>query len=440
MFAPLLSEVDPKQSEEGAINPLGTYSIADALAVQVAPGIRERQFRPRFLSVMAVSFAVCNAFDEERVAADEVSEPWQVFEWYVVEGLVRGLGGTGRLSRVPGSEKVAAAVRNNIPLCASQYLKTPRVFGFHGVYRTLARELHVEDLDCIGETGRDILAVWAEEQALDGFFDSTGGPGYQARRLLVEAVDDGLSNGRTCRGPGWEGWKFIAKHLAPDPKAMGKKESKALVRALFRDDEGFRRPVMEFLASPEGQAVLAERHEDGSISERTFHKGLRRVANAALRNLLDTVQVYERFSRLLQDAFDDCLYEMSPGTRVSPRNLGTCKNVVSAAEKVPDLFAELLEMLSPYGLAPRLQETFLNVSERQTPETWAASLLEHHRRIQREKPPHGKAPWFERCDDGTYAIYPAYRRDTPGARSTEYVHFYRTNPLDRFVCDLGMVK
>jgi hypothetical protein len=63
MFAPLLSEADPKQSQEGSIDPLGTYPIADALAVRLAPGVRERQSRPRFLTAMAVSFAARCAYE-----------------------------------------------------------------------------------------------------------------------------------------------------------------------------------------------------------------------------------------------------------------------------------------------------------------------------------------------------------------------------------------
>ena len=439
MFVPLLSESDPKESQEGSIDPLGMYSIADALAVRLAPGIRERQSRPRFLTAMAVSFAVCKDFDEERVAKDGVSEPWQVFEWYVVEGLVRVLGTSGRLSRVPGTDKATVAIRDGVPLSASRYLKTPRVFGFHGVYRTLARELRVETLDRLGETGYEILSTWAEEQELQGFYDSTKGPGYPWRRSLVDAVEEGMSKGHTCRSAGWEGWRFLAEHLAPD--ATGKKEGKALVRALLRDSEGFRRPVIEFLVSPDGQTALSQTQSDGSLSEKAFHNGLRRTADGVLRNLLDTIRVYERFSRLLQDAFDDCLYEMSRNKRrLSPRDFSACKSIESACQKVPEIFERLLDMLTPYDLSIRFRETFLDVSERQSAETWATCLLEHHRRVQRGKPPNGKAPWFERFDDGTYLIRPAYLRENPGLHRDEYVHYYRTGPLVSFARDLGMVK
>jgi len=95
MLVPLLTEADPSAKGEGSIDPLGTYSIADALATRLAPGVRERQAHPRFLTAMAVSYAVCGGFDETVVAKDDESEPWLVFEWYLVEGLVRRLTDPG---------------------------------------------------------------------------------------------------------------------------------------------------------------------------------------------------------------------------------------------------------------------------------------------------------------------------------------------------------
>jgi nucleotidyltransferase/DNA polymerase involved in DNA repair len=42
-LAPLLSEKDETESNEGGIDPLGTEPLADALAVRLVPGVRERQ-------------------------------------------------------------------------------------------------------------------------------------------------------------------------------------------------------------------------------------------------------------------------------------------------------------------------------------------------------------------------------------------------------------
>ncbi|WP_437202014.1 hypothetical protein [Planctomicrobium sp. SH664] len=57
---PMQTDADPKVSTEGSIGPLGTYAIADALAVRMIPGVRERQTHPRFLASMAVSLSLCS--------------------------------------------------------------------------------------------------------------------------------------------------------------------------------------------------------------------------------------------------------------------------------------------------------------------------------------------------------------------------------------------
>jgi len=75
LFAPLLTEKDDAESSEGGIDPLGTEPLADALAVKLVPGVRERQRHPRFLTAMAVSLEICRDFDEETLATDGISAP-----------------------------------------------------------------------------------------------------------------------------------------------------------------------------------------------------------------------------------------------------------------------------------------------------------------------------------------------------------------------------
>ena len=71
----------------------------------MVPGVRERQTHPRFLTSIAVSLSLCSEFDEDIVAADGVSEPWQVFEWYFVEGMVRSTKDAKLLRGLPGQQK-----------------------------------------------------------------------------------------------------------------------------------------------------------------------------------------------------------------------------------------------------------------------------------------------------------------------------------------------
>ena len=65
-----LSEADPRDSAEGSIDPLGVYSIADAMAVKMIPGVRERQRHPRFLTTVALSISLCQDFGEDVVATE----------------------------------------------------------------------------------------------------------------------------------------------------------------------------------------------------------------------------------------------------------------------------------------------------------------------------------------------------------------------------------
>ena len=162
---PQLSEADPPLRAEGTIDPLGLYAVADSLGVQMVPGVRERQPHPRYLTAMAVGEVVCQEFAPDDVAADGVSPPWQVFEWFMVEGLVREQDQGPEIFGLPGRDKAAHAISDQVPLCARTYLKVPTVFGFHGVYRLLARTLDViNNVSGLGETGYRLLMAWEREQ------------------------------------------------------------------------------------------------------------------------------------------------------------------------------------------------------------------------------------------------------------------------------------
>ena len=45
---PFLTTYDPPGTSEGSLDPLGLYRIADQLAVQLVPAVRERMQRIRF--------------------------------------------------------------------------------------------------------------------------------------------------------------------------------------------------------------------------------------------------------------------------------------------------------------------------------------------------------------------------------------------------------
>ena len=429
-WAPLLTEMDNSDSPEGGIDPLGLFAIADALGEKLAPGVRERQGHPRFLTAIAVSLDLCSEFDDESIASDGVSEPWQVFEWYVVEGLVRS-GSDYR--GMPGGRKAEAAIRVG-GLSAKRYLKSPSVFGLHGVYRVLARALGLDEAARLTEAGRELLLTWEREQGLEGFTRIGSGSGQTVREQIMEAVKDGLKKGQTARSPSWSGWQFFGNHLGV--RNARARECKFLAHKLRQDTAGFRGELIAGLLKGKSRAAW---EREGS--ERSFHAALRQGTGTELRRLLAAVASYEQFSRLCQDAFDDCLFEMTRRrNKTSPRDLAALKSVKVAAKRVSESFDALAESLVHFGLSNRVRDVFGSLADRTTVSGWAERLAEHHFRTQKGKPPEGKNPWFERFDDGSFVIRPLYRRDIPASRDGSYVHAYRTEPLWSFALDLKLAK
>jgi len=442
MLMPFLSAKDPAASSEGTLDPLGLYQIADALAVKLVPGIRERMKHPRFLTLTAVSLAVCGGFDDDTLAKDGVSEPWQVFEWHVVEGLVRCIKEKDQLRGLPGNDKVFRSIQDGVPVTARRYLKTPSVFGFHGVYRLLARTLKIDMNGRLGEGGYRLLSIWSEEQDLAGFGEMSSGKGADVLRIWKDAVRDSLAKGAVARSGAWQGWQLIARHLSPHN--AGPAEKRALSDLILSHEKGYARELAEFMISAAGSAIVQQiraiDEKDSVWSERPFHKALRKVAGADLRELLDAITAYETFARLLQDAFEDCLHEMTRHRGKTPVEiLADCQNVKNAAERIPMEYGQTMDRLEPVGELARFQQAFAPLADKGSPRDWVVRLLEHHRRVQMNKPPNGKLPWFDRFDDGSCIIRQSYVRDKGGRGDDSYVHTYRLNSLWSFALDMGML-
>src|SRR4030042_3471574 len=84
---PFLTRYDPPGSSEVTLDPLGLYQIADQLAVQLVPAVRERMLRIRFLTAMAVGAYVIEEIDDDPSKRD--ASPCLVWEWLAVEALRR---------------------------------------------------------------------------------------------------------------------------------------------------------------------------------------------------------------------------------------------------------------------------------------------------------------------------------------------------------------
>lgn len=109
--------------------------------MQLVPDVRERMQRIRFLTAMAVGAMVTEGLDDDPGERD--ASPYLVWEWLVVEALIRDMEGDPSIWGVPGTLVARRALSQHGYLDARSYLKTPRIFGFNGVYKRLAIHLGV---------------------------------------------------------------------------------------------------------------------------------------------------------------------------------------------------------------------------------------------------------------------------------------------------------
>ncbi len=128
------------------------------LADRLLPAVTVRMGHPRFLTAMALGACVCDDWDTDAVAADEITPPWLVWEWFVVEAFVCAADSLSGISGIPGIQKVQRALRNQRPLSATAAaaptrrrvrvslpveIRRARVFGdVFGCCRTPPRSSH----------------------------------------------------------------------------------------------------------------------------------------------------------------------------------------------------------------------------------------------------------------------------------------------------------
>src|SRR5262249_3140146 len=98
---PFLSAYDPLGSSEGTLDPLGLYQIADQLATRLVPAVRERMQRARFLTAMSLGALVTEGLEVD--PGQPETEPFLIWEWLVVEAIIRTFGNDAALWGVPGT-------------------------------------------------------------------------------------------------------------------------------------------------------------------------------------------------------------------------------------------------------------------------------------------------------------------------------------------------
>ena len=164
---PFLTAYDPPGSSEGTLDPLGLYRIADQLATRLVPAVRERMQRVRFLTAMAIGGLVTEGLDGDPDQPE--IQPFLVWEWLVVEAIIRTLSDDPGVWAMPGTLVTRRALAEYNYLDQRSYLKTPRIFGFHGVYKRLAIHLGLVDVHLGPRPASERLAdAWARDAGHGG--------------------------------------------------------------------------------------------------------------------------------------------------------------------------------------------------------------------------------------------------------------------------------
>jgi hypothetical protein len=423
---PYLTDADPEIGGEGTLDPLGLESIANSLADEIAPGITARMSRIRFVTAVAVA-SVVNSPLEDTIPADGKSTPQLAFEWLVVESIARCRDLPAEATRaVPGIDKARAAALRGGHLDARSYLKTPKVFGFHGVYKRLARHIEVIDEDFeLQERGDRLVRAWEHQHALQGFADrAPNTPGGELCVRLETAVRTTLTSGGVRESPKASLWRRLSDLFRPD--GGGPAERGLLKDWLLDPSAPLRREVVTALAA-------LPRLQDESEALREVRKG----ASPELKARLDAIRAYEHFSELLICSLETLQYlsTVHSSSPVSAAEFGGHPMTGTCLRKLGDGYRKAIELLEPLNLSVEFEQEFGDFADVRTADDLFELILTHHEQVQREKPPGGKRAWFDRLQKGVAVRFP-FRRDEPPLLTETYLHPFRVRAIQSFAEDL----
>lgn len=427
---PFMTNYDPPGSSEGALDPLGLYLVAEQLAVQLVPAVRERMQRIRFLTAMAVGALVTEGLEDDPRNRD--ASPYLVWEWLLVEAVTRTMRNAPEVWGTPGTSVASRALDSYGYLDARSYLKTPRIFGLHGVYKRLASHFGIVDVHLgIGPKTEALADAWARDLGYDNL---------SAAKPMISrwsrAVQRSLSEKPPRTNTGWanEDWLKLASAFAPsDSKAKEKRFLRDLLLAVKERQLG---------ALPTIWQVQAE-FTDEEFCEERLHDRIQTLA-PNYTTLLAAIRAYEAFSRSLQDAFDLLRAQatQSNAQGYSVPEIAGDKDFKESVNAIHEKFASTFRALGEVsGLSISVQsffaERFKDFAEEMKAEDCAIKLCSHHQAIQKAKSALGKRFWFDRLGENRIFMRHGYRIPRPEIKAGSYVHDYRGRPIRRFWRDLA---
>lgn len=423
---PFLTAYDPPGSGEGTLDPLGLYQIADRLATRLVPAVRERMQRVRFLTVMAIGGMVTEGMEADK--GPRGVEPFLVWEWLVVEAITRALSDDPGIWAVPGTMVTRRALAAYDCLDSHTYLKTPRIFGFHGVYKRLAVHLKLVDVYLgILPEGERLVETWARDLGCGGLAGCRG-----LIRKWRQALQRSLASDPVRTRSGWKAsdWCELAEAVAPH--FTGSLERRYLRDALHAGDQ-------RALGALPAIWRLQEEFTEEDFAEEMLHARLAEELPACA-TLLQAIRAYEHFCRSLHDAFHLIRAEAGAADArgFEIRTIGEDEELSGSLSELDRRYEQARRWLSEvdYELASLFDERFGRFAEPMNPGRQALAICEHHEVVQKNKSVAGKRPWFDRI--GPHRIYMRhqYRESRRSMEPDRFVHEYRGRPIRRFYFDL----
>ena len=426
---PFLTAYDPPGSSEGALDPLGLYLIADRLATQLVPAVRERMQRIRFLTAMAVGCLVTE--DVADGSSGEDISPYLVWEWMIIEAFDRTRRGSAEIWGVPGTLVASRAIDQFGYIDSRSYLKTARIFGFHGVYKRLAHHLGIVNVNLDPSVLTEALVnAWAKTLGNSRSKDQI--------RKWSNAVRSSMSakpHAKTATGFKRADWEELASAFLPGECSGQERDFLRKILLVADKNRIGALPIMW---------QLQDRFTHETYCEEDLHTAVFDAASE-FRPLLQAIKAYEAFARRLQDSFDLLRAEASKQDRIGFPIAAIAKDsdFISSMSDLDHYFAEAFQKLGNLDslgtlLQNQFADRFKRFADKQSPEACAHQLCEHHAEIQKSKSEQGKRTWFDKLDsDRIYIRYP-YRIRRQELKLEKYLHDYRAWPIRNFWGDLNV--
>jgi hypothetical protein len=460
---PISTDFDPTEDSLGSVDPLGTLGDAERLADVLLPGFTARMYRPRLLTVTALTAAIADRVVRAMNSREEVRLPARLaFERLFVSALVwceRDENSRSITSRVPGRRRARQAYDLREPLTQANFLKGQAVNGPFGVMARLATALGIlDDRGLPGRTSADLLIAWSRDEGLDGVLDDDGESdraGAQWAGDVTRAVSR-LVGQNEWPNRGQKIWGQLGSPTRPDKLKVG--ERRKLTASIESNPIG--RRVFELLSTRRSvdayRAVKSREASRGEIEREVLIRGVSpQLGRSPVDRLIGvtarTVDSYEAVCSAFEQAFDTLRWRLTliGGAAKADAILGdraTAKAIDSTISSLHQRKSRLDKALSEVNQEPALtaaglvdsleklrSDAFAVVSR----EDLIATVLARHERVQKTK---RKAVWIER--GASWTLMPGFgvAEDVPPSYGRAYLHPFRIQNAYSFLTDLGKVS